>query len=455
MSVIFWHSPAALIWLQTLLHERFGHLFELKVLPGCSRIALSLQGKQGCITLLLDGGTYARSDSDLPCAVWLASSEGWPTAILSNLPAPGAVQLASPLIRASDNGWDIGYDILGLTYWMLTRQEEVGRTDLDCHERFPALFSHAFKHGYLERPIVDEWLHVLGQVIVKTWPAITIKRNEFSIKVSHDVDRPSLYAFKPWKTIARMMVGNAFKRRNLKACFSAPWIKLTTIEKLHYADPYNTFDWLINLSKENRITSAFYFICGGTSDMDADYEIEDPIIQELLKRIHSQGHEIGLHPSYKAVENPELIKKEANRLRRALKQAEIEQDFFGGRMHYLRWKHPDTLQALENSGLRYDSTLSYPDRPGFRCGTCFEYPAFNPKSQMALKIRIRPLIAMESSVIDEAYLGLGCTEAAEEKFNDLKNKCKKVGGCFTMLWHNSYFLNDKNFKGMYKRLIKH
>jgi hypothetical protein len=52
------------------------------------------------------------------------------------------------------------------------RVEEIGRTDLDNHERFPATSSHAFKHGYLDRPVVDEWLHLLGQVIQRQWPGV-------------------------------------------------------------------------------------------------------------------------------------------------------------------------------------------------------------------------------------------------------------------------------------------
>src|SRR5690606_19318473 len=123
----------------------------------------------------------------------------------STLFAPGVAQLPAPLISTTDNGWHIGYDILGLVYWMLNRIEEIGRTDLDRHGRFPATASHAYKHDYLERPVVDEWLHVLGQVMRKTWPEIELKHHAFSMKVSHDVDSPSLYSFKPWHRIARMM----------------------------------------------------------------------------------------------------------------------------------------------------------------------------------------------------------------------------------------------------------
>lgn len=53
---------------------------------------------------------------------------------------------------------------------MLTRQEEVVRTDLDEHGRFQVISSHAYKQGYLERPIIDEWLEILGRLILRAWP---------------------------------------------------------------------------------------------------------------------------------------------------------------------------------------------------------------------------------------------------------------------------------------------
>ena len=113
----------------------------------------------------------------------------------SPLPAPGVACLPSPLIKRTSNGNHVDYDILGLASWILSRSEEVGRSDLDQHGRFPATSSHAFKYGYLGRPVVDEWLCILGQVIERTWPGIELKRHCFDIKLSHDVDSQTAMDF--------------------------------------------------------------------------------------------------------------------------------------------------------------------------------------------------------------------------------------------------------------------
>lgn len=294
---------------------------------------------------------------------------------------------------------------------------------------------------------------ILGQVIQRVWPDLELKQHEFSIKVSHDVDSPSMYGFKPWSTIGRMMAGHLLKRRDLKAFFTAPYVKLATSSQLHPADPYNTFEWLMDISEANNIKSAFYFICGGNHSHDADYEPEHPVIRNLMRRINERGHEVGLHPSYGTFRQPELIKQEAERLKRICAEESIEQQLWGGRMHYLRWEQPTTMRAWADAGMTYDSTLGYADRPGFRCGTCHEYPAFDPVAQDQLNLRIRPLVVMECTVIDAVYLGLGVTDAAEDKIQQLKMRCQQVSGTFGLLWHNSYF-NSWSERIIYKNILR-
>lgn len=445
-------SLNALTWLTAILKERFGLTFTLAYRDHA--LVMQLAGQQGEIVFNQPNTAFLQASTNAPCTSWNAEAEGYTAPIANELPAPCASALPSPLIAVNkeQNQVSIAYDILGLTYWMLNRIEEIGSTELDNHGRFPATSSHAYKHDYLERPIVDEWLNILGQVVQKVWPTVELKKHQFSMKVSHDVDSPSVYSFSSWPRTMKVMAGHLLKRRNIKAFLQAPYIKLTTGKQLHQQDPHNTFDWLMDISEENNLTSAFYFICGRTSNMDADYEPEHPLIQKLMQRMHKRGHEIGLHPSYGTYQPPELIKHEADRLRAACKFAGVQQKQFGGRMHYLRWEHPTTLQAWEDAGMAYDSTLSYADRPGFRCGTCFEYPAFNPSTQQQLKIRIRPLIAMECTIIAERYMGLGYGQAALDKFTDLKDKCRKVNGCFTLLWHNSHFLNKADFE-IYEKVL--
>lgn len=423
-------------WLRLVLHERFGHWFDLELTEE-EVWWLRLPGNDGKIRMEGSWGSFPVGRSDFPCAEWRPEFEGFAAPIGSPIPVPGVSSLKLPLVESVNGIRVVHYNIPGLICWLLSRAEEVGRSDLDEHGRFPAVASHAFKHNYLERPLADEWLNILAQIIQQQWPRMQLKRLDFTMQVSHDVDMPVRYGFRGVDGLLRGIVGDVL-RGNIATAIQAPWLHATKDRDLHPADPYNTFDWLMDQSENHGLRSAFYFICGRTdAARDADYEPEHRAIRNLMRRIHARGHEIGLHPSYGTYQAPSLIAAEANRLRGICAAEGIVQNAWGGRMHYLRWKHPVTMWGWELAGMSYDGTLGYADRPGFRCGTCFEYPAFDPEQNRALNLRIRPLVAMECSVIAKRYLGLGSGAEAFKKFQQLKDACRAVGGCFSLLWHNS------------------
>ena len=347
----------------------------------------------------------------------------------------------------------IPIDIFGSAFFMLTRYEEVVRPDRDEHDRFPARASLAFQEGFLERPIIDEYVEVLWAAMKALWPGLKRKSREFAVKLSHDVDEPGRYGFKtPWKLI-RAMGGDVLKRRDFAGALRAPWIRATTKTRLHPKDPANTFDWIMDVSERHGLTSAFYFMCGQTDPTkDGDYDAGHPVIRNLMRNIHSRGHEIGLHPSYGTYNRPDLIKQEAGCLKTICAEENISQPMWGGRMHFLRWQTPTTMRGWEQAGMDYDNTLSFADQVGFRCGTCHEYPAFDVVEAKALKLLIRPLIAMECTVIEKKYMGLGTGQEAMETFLRLRQACKIVNGQFAILWHNTELPNE-NKRSFYSQLL--
>ena len=292
---------------------------------------------------------------------------------------------------------------------MLARLEEVDPPSdlLDNHNRFPASASHAFRFCYLDRPIVDEWLLILRQVVERLWPRLLLVQTTFNLVLSHDVDIPSAYGFSTKSSLVRSVISDLLKRRHLIQTVSAPLIHLNTKQKLHPRDPYNTFDWLMDISDFLGISSSFYFICGRTNPyFDSQYDPDHPAIRHLMRRVHDRGHQIGLHPSYDTCNHPNLIFNEAERLRQICSEESIEQTQWGGRMHYLRWVWPITAYGWEKAAFDYDSTLCYADRPGFRCGTCHSFQMFDPIAQCSLRLIQRPLVVMECSVLEKTILVL-------------------------------------------------
>lgn len=208
------------------------------------------------------------------------------------------------------------------------------------------------------------------------------------------------------------------------------------------ADPCNTFDWLMEESERRGLRATFYFICARPSGrIDGDYDFAHPAIQSLLRGIIARGHEVGIHGSYLSAFDGEQLAREAAILRGALEAAGAGRQI-GGRQHFLRWRVPEGIAGCERAGLAHDATLGFAEQPGFRCGTCHEHPAFDLHARRPLAVRERPLVAMDVSVTDPLYMGLGYTVAARDVFVDIKHTCRRYGGDFTFLWHNSRLSAD-------------
>jgi len=176
-------------------------------------------------------------------------------------------------------------------------------------------------------------------------------------------------------------------------------------------------------------------------------------MRDLLRDIHARGHEIGIHPGYNTYRHPEAMARSVAHLRLVLDEEGVAQPLLGGRQHYLRWKTPTTARLWDDNGLDYDTTLSFADRPGFRCGTCFEYPMFDAAEQRALRLRQRPLMVMECSVIaDRYYVGMGCSDEALAMMQRYRDTCHRVGGQFGLLWHNSHFQKEAD-EVFYRALV--
>lgn len=361
---------------------------------------------------------------------------------------------SQPHARYEPDSVTLPIDIFGSAFFMLSRYEELVVRDRDEHDRFPATASLAYKAGVLDRPIVDEYIEILWRSIKLLWPSMERKLPKTEVRVTCDVDHPfGRVAGSTRHTLGCMFDDIAIRRSPRLAI--GRWVDRRRIIRGDYArDPYfRNIKWMMDVNEwaGNRMT--FYFIAGRSHPrFDAYYNVEDRGICALIRQIHARGHEIGLHGSYNTYRDAEQTGREANRLRRVMEQEDVDQHNIGSRQHYLRWETPVTAQNLDRAGLVHDSTLSFADMPGFRCGTSHDYPMFDVVERRPLTLRQRPLILMECSVLSESYMNMGYNDEALDRMVALKRLCIRYGGHFTLLWHNSYFDNPADRK-FYQELI--
>lgn len=346
--------------------------------------------------------------------------------------------------RRDERGVRLPIDIFGSAFFMLSRYEEFARPELDGHGRFPASASLAHRGRFLDRPVVDEYTELLWAAMNALWPRLVRRRLQGSLAVTCDVDNPYAEYTRSWASTIRKFVGDVTRRKSVSEGMRTLANTLSTRRDDYHHDPYDMFDWMLDVNERAGNRMSFYFLCTEPrTRFDAHYSIQEPRIGRLLKRIVDRGHEVGLHGSYHAYRDSVGMAEERMALQQALRGQGIEREIADNRQHYLRWHTPETPAALETAGFVRDSTLGYADHAGFRCGTCRPFPLFDLTTRRHLSLVEHPLIAMDNTIIESMYMGLGYTQEGLAEIDKLRSRCMSMGGRFTLLWHNSTLRTDQ------------
>jgi hypothetical protein len=337
--------------------------------------------------------------------------------------------------RACDQEW-LPIDVFGSIFFLLTRYEEVACTLRDQHDRFPGTESFCHRYGLLERPLANEYLEILSAYLRRLWPGLQRRVRAYAVDLSHDVDVPFAGLGQSWARVSLSIGADIVRRRAPGLAARRVRSKLLGAKGMQH-DPNNTFAFIMASSERHGLQSTFFFKAG-VSDLrfDAPYSLHAPPVSTLLSEIHARGHELGLHPSYHTYRDGVRLQAEFATLLGAAERLGIRQEAWGARQHYLRFSAPSTWRHYASVGLAYDATLTYADQPGFRCGTCYDFPVYDLEQRRSLPLRERPLTVMEGTLLDPGYLGLA-PAAARERIVRLARVCRRFNGVFSLLWHNS------------------
>lgn len=446
--------------LETLLHDFLGLQWQHEEVIGIDSIQIQLNGQSGEICLPdvffqqpeLQWLTIASLPAQ-PLTQW-ESRELAVDIPLVNTIVPVIYGAPQTAVQADEQRIKLPIDIFGSAFFMLTRYEEAIRSERDNHDRFPATASLAYQEGFLDRPIIDEYVEILWAAMHRLWPQLQRKPRTRTLRVTCDVDSPYQFEFSGY-AMARGAAADLLKRRSPKQALNNLRTRWRSRQSDFSGDPHlNNIDWMMDVNEQAGNRVAFYFITTNNHALDGCYRMDEPVIRQLLHRIHERGHEIGLHPSYNTYQSAEQTRQEADILRQTLDNERIPYAALGGRQHYLRWQTPQTARNWESAGMSYDSTLAYADIPGFRCGTSREFTMYDVVERRVMKLKQRPLVLMETTVVAAHYQGLGYTNAALKQMLILKERGLSIGGEFTLLWHNSSF-EEPAAKRIYKDLIAH
>jgi hypothetical protein len=334
----------------------------------------------------------------------------------------------------------LNYDFVSYAIWTLNRIEESEIISSDKHNRFELSNSHLHVNYMYLRPIVDEWVLFIRNLLKSN--GFIINKSIFNFSLSHDIDIISRYKEVPF--VHKLL--KIFK--DLFFSFNTLFSYFKDSNSFVQLENSNNIEDLMILSESINSKSKFYFIAGNSSfRYDYRYYITSEFILRLINKIVTKGHEVGIHYSYNSSAK-KLIKKEWSFFFNLCKELGFKIE--GGRMHYLRIKFPDTLLQLAQTGQIYDNTLTFHESGGFRCGTCFPYKPYNFVTNEKIDIEVRPLILMDDSLLN--YMNTFDIEKTFDYVKNLIDSCWEVNGTFSLLWHNSNLNNEFNSL-LYQRIL--
>ena len=388
---------------------------------------------------------------NFPLASWTPSNEGIDVTLVDrNVP----VLYGQAIIRRQSNNCHLGLDIFGSAFFMLSRYEEGIVKDRDAHGRFPAWASMAYKAGFLNRPLINEYLEILWAIMKEQWPDLIRKKRSFRKFISCDVDHPfDLVGHSLKKTLVRVGARLIRDKNPKLALIDASNYFYKKLGSDRFDEYRNNIDWIMKVNGAKGNVVAFYFIPIQTDCMKEEAnDVRNSKLTDLVAHIINSGHEVGIHPGYGTYNNPIHFKESVVALKSAFTSRGVAFKNIGGRQHYLRFDITKTPQIWNDNRLAYDSSLGYADMAGFRSGVCYEYTMYNLADRNIMSLKQRPLIVMECTIISNSYEGLGYSNKALARFDYFKNICEIFQGDFSLLWHNSYF-HSPAAKIFYERLV--
>lgn len=321
-------------------------------------------------------------------------------------------------------GGGMPFDVFSGAFFLLSRMEEYGPIRRDEHQRPVTAALHASRFGYLERPVVDEWLKQL----IATWrqlePRLPALRRNYSHTATMDADNGAMFLGRPWwRTL-----GSA-ARDLLQGRPDRVMDRVRVLSRAQ-ADPYAVHRAFLDLAAANGAQANIHFIAAPRGKHDHAVPLRTRYMRDAVQLAAKHGA-LGLHPGYGSSDRAGRTAAE-----KALLEATAGSAVEKSRQHYLRMQLPGTMRELERLGIREEHSMGLADAVGFRAGTCTPYPFYDLAANEQTALMVHPFAVMDSAL---AYkLRLSPIEALTKALQ-LADAVRAVRGKFISVWHERFF----------------
>lgn len=339
-------------------------------------------------------------------------------------------------------------DLIASTYVMISRYEEMVEHDKkDGWGRFPGRESLAFRGGFIDRPLVDEYRILVENVLREVGVEIKERKEEISkVYLTHDIDQP--WEQRNLKGFFVKLVYGIQQKHKINFNSLKDYLGIKTKE---YLEPFSFF-----IEQDQKIKSLYtdkceniYFVLANTEKQWlTDSYIKDERFLCIINILKEAGCDLELHASPLTNKAMEKLKDEKDML----------EEYLGNpvkkvRNHCLLVRSPLDMESLIEIGITEDFSCGYADIAGFRLGTSRAVKYINPYNKKLTDLLLHPLIIMDGTLNDERYMNLS-QEQALEYIKRLLYVIKRTNGELNILWHNhTCAKNNEYHRNLYKAVI--
>lgn len=333
------------------------------------------------------------------------------------------------------------FDLFSAIFFLLSRYEEYYTYTPDAHMRYPATQSILYKNKWLQRPILDEWVQGLRNVLRDQFN-INTPQVSFSYLPTYDIDIAYSYKYKGFVRIA------GAQARDIWARNKAVYKERMAVVLNQKQDPYDSYDWIKQLHNNYDARPIFFILSSlKTTDLDKNILPTHPKMQRLVKHLAEYGA-IALHPSYYS-DNDDTLAKEKETLEEI-----VHKNINVSRQHYIKASLPGTYLRLLKNGISQDYSMGYGTHLGFRAGTGQSFLWYSLNNEFTTPLRIHPFCFMDTTAMFEERLSLA------DSFDRLKAMTKilqKSNSRLVTIFHNFSLGSAPEWiwwKGKYKEFFE-
>ncbi|RYZ17033.1 MAG: hypothetical protein EOO16_24835 [Chitinophagaceae bacterium] len=348
-----------------------------------------------------------------------------------------------PAARTADGGYVLfpddsvfGFDLFSAIFYLLARCEEYATPEKDGYGRFPHTASLAWQGGFLNRPLIHEWLYRFSEQLLGegyTPP--------FRFAPTFDIDMAWSYRHKGFARNAGGLLRSLLRRDGTVSD------RLDVLLRGHH-DPFDCYDFLDKLHGHFALRPHYFIHAGtGRNAYDKNIPLKKSAMQQLLRRI-ARSSTVGLHPSWASGDEPAFVAEE----KKALESA-VGAPVTSSRQHFIRFTLPHSFRQLIAAGITDDYSMGYGSINGFRASVAVPFYWYDLERDEQTQLRLHPFCFMDANALFEQKQSITQTEA---ELNTCLETFRQWGGTFISIWHNSYLGSAPEYAGwpeLYARFV--